>query len=100
MNYYAVFIVDGGSERMDKIFRDFKKNLHTCANNVDVFKCEEPVFNESYALVEGSVFAKKQESYEADEEVKKIRAVNKARKESPPEPDLKPVDFMQHMRKK
>jgi hypothetical protein len=99
VNYYAVFIVDGGSERMDKIFREFKKNLHTCANNVDIFKCGEPVFNEAYAIVEGSVFAEKQER-DAEEEVARIRGANKTRREAPKEPELKPIDFMQHMRKK
>lgn len=99
MNYYAVFIADGGSERMDKIFREFKKNLHTCANDVSIFKCGEPVYNEAFAIVESSIFAQKQ-AHEAEEEVARIRAVNKTRRETPEPEGLKPVDFMQHMRKK
>jgi hypothetical protein len=99
MNYYAVFIADGGSARMEKIFREFKRNLHTCANDVSVFKCGEPVYNEAFAIVEGSVFAQKQE-HEVDEELAIIRAANKTRRETPEPDGLKPVDFMQHMRKK
>jgi len=95
MNYYAVFIADGGHDRMKKIFADFKRNLHTCVNNVDIFVCEEPIFNEAYALVENSVFSKKHEE-ETEEELRKIRNRNKTRRETPPPEKL---DFVQHKRR-